>query len=267
MFSKNQQLPTSHAVLSSRLAFEGFFGNLFKYVGAFHTAFGVVNLSSGKNYTIEYDAISEVLNATLPFITTGVNGTTNLTWYDGGGICVAAVLNETYYSQGFQYVTTVNGSVFNDFLRWTETDNKTYSEYELFYSMHRWNGPLNSTTYVNSSTCYDFNWRGMDFLYQNGAILDYSEPMLHDYISTISDAPVEVDYSDPKWKVQIDQFYTSLHLNLHSSLEQWLEFIAELLLGPKFLHAHGTYYLLPDMHHPFLSKQYAAAPLPGQPGF
>ena len=227
----------------------------------------MVNLSSGKNYTIEYDAMDEVLNATLPFVETGPNGTVNLTWYDGGGICVAPVLNETYYSQGFQYVTTVNGSVFNDFLRWTVQDNATYNEYELFYAMHRWEGPINSTRYLNSSTCYDFNWRGMDFLYKAGANISYTEPMYHDYIATISDPLVEVDYNDPYWKKQIDQFYISLHLNLHSSWEQWLLFLTELLVGHKFLHAHQRYYLMPNMHHPYIAKHYSQAPLPGQPGF
>jgi hypothetical protein len=61
-------------------AFEGFFGNLGKIFNAYHTAFGVINLSTGQNYTIEYDAVNEVLNATLPVITKNPDGSTNLTW-------------------------------------------------------------------------------------------------------------------------------------------------------------------------------------------
>merc|ERR1711916_350056 len=244
-------------------AFEGFFGNLFKYLGAFHTAFGGINKSSGQNFTIEYDAMDEVLNATLPFITKNPDGSTNLTWYDGGGICVAPVLNRTYYSQGFQYVTTVNGSVFNDFLRWTTVDNQTYSEYELMYAMDHWKGPLNSTYWVNSSTCYDFNWRGMDFLYKNGAKLNYSEPMKHDFMALLTSPPQEVDYNDPVWHEKITAFYKALHVNLHDSWVEWLLFLEDLVLGDKFLHANGRYYWMSPMHKPYFKRDYAPAPLPG----
>jgi hypothetical protein len=42
-------------------AFEGAFGDLFKSIGGYHTAFGIINHSTNKNYTLEYDAVSEVL--------------------------------------------------------------------------------------------------------------------------------------------------------------------------------------------------------------
>ncbi len=42
-------------------AFEGLFGNLFKGIGGYHTALGIVNLNTNKSYTLEYDAVSEVL--------------------------------------------------------------------------------------------------------------------------------------------------------------------------------------------------------------
>ena len=83
----------------------------------------MVNLSSGRNFTVEYDAMSEVLNATVPIVSKSPNGTVELTWYNGGGICVSEKLNQTYYSQGFQHVTTTNGTVFNQFLDWLPQDN------------------------------------------------------------------------------------------------------------------------------------------------
>ena len=237
-------------------------------MGAFHTAFGVVNRNSGQVFTIEYDAVSEVLNATLPFVVPQPGGTLNLTWYDGGAICVAPLLNRSYYTAGYQHVTTVNGTLFNQFLDWTTVDNKTYTEYQLFYAMDKWDGSIeNSTVYVNSSTCYDFNWRGMDFLYRNGAKLNYSEPMKHDFMALLTSPPQEVDYNDPVWHEKITAFYKALHVNLHDSWVEWLLFLEDLVLGDKFLHANGRYYWMSPMHKPYFKREYAPAPLPGQPGY
>lgn len=245
-------------------AFEGFFGNLFKALGGYHSAFGVVNLNTGQNFTIEYDAMYEVLNATIPFISKNPDGSTNLTWYNQGGICVQPYLNQSYYSAGFQYVTTVNGTVFNRFLDWTVGDNSTYSEYELFYSMDSWKGPTQSTIYVNSSTCYDFNWRGMQFLYSQGATIRTTDPMKHDYIVLYSAKPQQVSFQDPVWRDEIIKFYESIHLHLHAPWEQWIEFLEDLLLGNKFLYAQGQYWLIEPMHFPYIGRHYEAQPLPGQ---
>ncbi len=250
------------------MARQGFFGNLFKYLGIFHTAFGVVNLSSGRNFTVEYDAMNEVGNATVPVISKNPDGTLNLTWYDGGGICVQEVLNTTYYNAGFQYLTTVNGSLFNRFLEWTVGDNVTHSEYQLANAIPAWHEPWdprgNMTTFINSSTCYDFNWRGMAFLHSNGAVLDYSEPMKHDFIATVSAAPREVDYSDPYWREQINTYYNALQVHMHDSPAQWLIFLEDLFLGNKFLHANQRYYLLEPMYRPYLVSKYLPFDLPGQ---
>ena len=174
-------------------------------------------------------------------------------------------LNATYYHSGFQHVTTVNGTIFNEFLKWTVKDNATYPEYELFYVYDSWNGPTNSVSYVNSSTCYDFNWRGMDWLYRNGAKLNYSEPMLHDYIVLLSAKPTPVNYSDPVWHDQINKFYEAFHLHLNDPWEDWILFLEDLLLGNKFLYAYGQYYVLEPMHYPYVHKSYSPQPLPGQP--
>jgi hypothetical protein len=250
-------------------AFEGFFGNLFKYLGIFHCAFGVVNLSSGQNFTIEYDAVNEVLNATLPVITENADGSTNLTWYDKGGVCVSKVLNETYYNAGFQFVTQVNGSVFNAFLDWSARDNQTFKEYQLITTLsswpESWNPRANFSASINSSTCYDFNWRGMDFLLQSGAKLDYSEPMKHDFIATISAPPREVDYNDAFWRPQIDKFYKALRHSLHVSVEEWLLLLEDLVLGSKFVHANQKYYVIDPVYSPYFVRKYLPFNLPGQP--
>ncbi len=246
----------------------GFFGNLMKYVGIFHTAFGVVNLSSGRNFTVEYDAVNEVGNATVPIVSTNPDGSIRLEWYDGGGTCVSEILNQTYYNAGFQYLTTVNGTLFNRFLEWAVADNATHSEYELISAVPAWHEPWNPvgnvSAFINSSTCYDFNWRGMDFLWRNGAVLDYSQPMKHDFIATVSAAPQEVDYNDPYWRLEVNTFYNALRLHMHDSPADWLIFLEDLLLGNKFLHANQRYYLLNPMHSPYFVHKYLPFNLPGQ---
>lgn len=116
--------------------------------------------------------------------------------YDGGGVCVQKILNKTYYNAGFQYVTQVNGSVFNSFLDWAVQDNKTFTEYQLLASIPSWKEPWdprgNATTFFNSSTCNDFNWRGFEWLYNHGAKLNYNQTYKREFIATVSVQPVEV---------------------------------------------------------------------------
>lgn len=42
-------------------AFEAAFGDLFKAIGGYHSAFGIINKATGQTWTLEYDAVSEVL--------------------------------------------------------------------------------------------------------------------------------------------------------------------------------------------------------------
>ncbi len=104
-------------------------------------------------------------SATLPIVTRLPNGTVELHWYNGGNNCLQPGLNATYYNVGLQHVTTVNGTVWNRLLQWTQPDNTTFSEYQLSYVVDEWRGPRNTTFFINSSTCYDFNWRAFQALY------------------------------------------------------------------------------------------------------
>ena len=122
------------------------------------------NRTTGINYTVEYDAMSEVPNATFPFIMTYPNGSEYLKWYNGGGICVSQGVNDTYYNHKRTFVSVINGTIFNQFINWLPQDNKTYNHYETWCVFNKWNG-ADSRAFINSSTCVDFNWRGFYKLY------------------------------------------------------------------------------------------------------
>ncbi len=131
-----QHRPAAQIYYMQAPAFEGMFGDLFKSIGGYHTAFGIINRacvlllrcppcaarscgtgSTGKTYTLEYDAVSEVLklrrawlwclvlsltiwappqSATLPIVTKLPNGTVQLDWYNGGSLlplCAPSLLS------------------------------------------------------------------------------------------------------------------------------------------------------------------------------
>jgi len=245
-------------------AFEGAFGDLFKSIGGYHSAFGIINRSNNKTYTLEYDAVSEVLNATLPIVSKLPNGTVELDWYNGGNNCLQEGMNVTYYSVGVQLATTINGTVWNKFLQWTLKDNATYTEYQLSYVIDEWKGPLQTTFFINSSTCYDFNWRGFQALYNLGATLNSTQVFKHDYISYFASVPpVAVDYNDPEWKERINAYYVAWDFHKHDVLEDLIRFLIEILLGDKFMYANGQYWYLKELHHPYFKNIYDFQCLPG----
>lgn len=245
--------------------FEAVFHNLFGYLHGYHCAFGVVNKHSGAEWTLEYDAYSEVLNSTLPIIGHNADGSIKLEWYNRGHNCLAAGFNRSYYHTEQQLVTTITGSQWNKMLEWTVKDNSTWPEYELWYVYDRWNGVENSTRWMNSSTCYDYNWRGFQFLYDVGAKLNYSQVYKHDYINLYSDKPQKVDYNDPLTRWKVNKFFSSWHLHFNDTAAEILEFLETILIGDKYIYAYGDYWLLPKMHHPYVGNVYTYQPLPGTP--
>lgn len=71
-----------------------------------------------------------------------------------------------------------------------------------------WNGYNGTTFWLNSSTCYDFNWRGFRALYQLGAKLNYTQDYKHDFIAYYAtEPPTKVNYSDPVVKGAVDAYY------------------------------------------------------------
>jgi hypothetical protein len=192
------------------------------------------------------------------------NGTINLQWWNGGNNCLQPGMNVSYYSVDVQHATTVNGTVWNQFLQWAVKDNATYPEYQLNYVIPEWQGPLETKFFIKSSTCYDFNWRGFQALYDLGAVMNSTAQFKHDYISYYTSVPpVPVDYNDPAWRERINAYYVAWDFHRHDLIEDLLIWLETILLSDKFMFANGQYWYLKELHHPWFKNVYDWQCMPG----
>jgi len=242
--------------------FEGYFGPLFGYLDMFHSAFGILDLTTGINYTVEYDAMQEVPNATFPFVFTYPNGSEYLQWFNGGGICVSQGVNDTYYNHKKTLISVINGTQFNSFINWLPSDNNTYNHYETWCVYNKWDG-TDSKAFIASSTCVDFNWRGFGKLYELGAKFNYDTHPRRDFINLYAGGIKEVNYWDPLWNTKIIKFYKDLYVYSAKSISEMILWLIEDIFDDKFVYSGGKYYLLDPFHYPFLGVEYRYDPLPG----
>mmetsp|Transcript_121792 Transcript_121792/g.171357 ORF Transcript_121792/g.171357 Transcript_121792/m.171357 type:complete len:347 (+) Transcript_121792:69-1109(+) len=251
--------------------FKAAFGNLFKLLKGFHTAVGFVNTATGEEWTFEYDAVYEVLNATLPFVKKVIDGNSSkphqeLEWFNQGNNCVSKGIKWSYYNAGQNLVTNITGLQFNEFIKWVPKDNVTWTEYQLFYAYEHFDG-WNTPQLVTASTCYDYNWRVWDELYRLGAKFNYSIALKHDWVNVYTSAvPLKtVDMTQPPIKKEVIEFYNAWVNSLHVPWVDFLMALEDILLGSKYLHAYGKYYILDPMNAPYMNRYYSYAPFPGTP--
>lgn len=67
---------------------EAVFGRFFENKDLYHNAVGIRDKTSGASYTIEYDAVDEIANATIPFVVHHDNATRELLWLNGGTVAL-----------------------------------------------------------------------------------------------------------------------------------------------------------------------------------
>jgi hypothetical protein len=208
-------------------------GPVMQAVNGFHNAWGIVNRNNGHNYTAEFYSMGHVIHSVVPVIVQ-VNNTIELEWFTSGQSCLTVGLNASYFSIGIQHVARINGTMLAKFMAFVKQDNITVTDYQLLYIVDEWRGPLNTTFYLNSSACYDFIWRGMQFLYNNDIQLNDNITYKHDFVYfSVRSPPVRIDYNNSTWRKRINAYYVALHLNIHDTKLQFAEFLADLVLGDK----------------------------------
>eukprot|EP01133_Synstelium_polycarpum_P010878 gene10878-12674_t len=243
--------------------FEGVYGDLFGELGGYHAAIGFYDITSGLNYTAEYDAFFEVANGTFPNIIEN-NGTKDILWCNKGILCSFPAINNTYWDPKFfssaskTYMTTINGTVFNNFNQWMVGYNDTNPNYQTF---DLWNN-FGESLFIQSNTCDDFAVAGFDYLASQGAFFDCDIVFKRDYINLYTEKPIPVDYETEK--DHIIKYYSAFNIHKGESILEIIENLFSIVGLKKYVYIQGNYYQL-NMNFPFVDIRYEYAPLPGCP--
>ncbi|KYR01906.1 hypothetical protein DLAC_01410 [Tieghemostelium lacteum] len=241
--------------------FEGMFGNFFGKLKGFHSAVGFYDLTTGLNYTAEYDAYYEVANGTVPNIV-NINGTKEILWCNAGILCSIPFINETYWDPAIfstaskTYMTTINGAQLNKFSEWMQEYNISNPNYQTW---DIWN-KFGESLWMSSNTCDDFAANAFQYLFEIGATYDCSIVFKRDYLNIYSQQPTLVDYESNK--DSIIKFYEAFDIRKGESYFQIIEDIISIIGLEKYIYYQDNYYLL-QLNYPFLDLKYDFAPVPG----
>ncbi len=223
--------------------------------------------TSGGNWTIDYEAVAEVLNATLPHVLPpdSENGTARLYWNNGGAVCAQPSINESYWTHKKTYMTSVSGSMFNRYMAWVQQYNATHTTYELWSVYEAFDTP-SSAAYMSSQDCDSFAWDSWGALSALGAVFSPHLVARHDRVCLYSAAPQLVDAADAATYQKLLAFYGAFHKRNASTLVTVLDVLLQLTTIDKFVYYRGQYYLL-QMHAPFIALRYDpdALPVPVMP--
>eukprot|EP01027_Heterolobosea_sp_BB2_P011072 GEZU01016151.1.p1 GENE.GEZU01016151.1~~GEZU01016151.1.p1 ORF type:complete len:310 (-),score=91.26 GEZU01016151.1:172-1101(-) len=229
-------------------------GPILGYFNLYHTAIGFVNRNTGANWTVEYDAIFEVGNATLPFVVGD-----DVVWCNQGAICTLTSIDFPYYTS-VTHMAIINGKQFNDFYDWAVQANDTYTTYELWNVFDSWKEG-NGEMYVHSLTCGDAAWVMFGKLKELGALwTNESFSAKHDFINLYSEPPIPVDVTDPKWAAEIVNFYKDFQWKGKTETEIAM-MMMKFLIHDKFIFVNNQYYFL-KMKFPYFGFHYAVEEFP-----
>jgi len=237
--------------------FEGNYGPLFGYVGGFHVAIGFRDRNSGINYTIDYQAYAEVVNATIPWIVQLPNGTQELYWNNRGAICVRPFINDTYWSHKMTFMTTISGNMFNQYLQWIQPYNVTNSVYEVWTVYPSWTA---TTPWFQSTDCDTFAWDTWRFLYNLGATYDPDLVARHTRVCLYTQEPQLVNLTDPVWRSKVFDFYAQFHQKNASTITDIIKILLDVVELDKFVYYHGNYYQV-TFELPFFAIRYDPDPV------
>ncbi|KAJ5070846.1 ceroid-lipofuscinosis neuronal 5 [Anaeramoeba ignava] len=225
----------------------------------YHTAIGILEVKSNEQYFIEFDAISNFVNAVFPNLVNTTNST-KIIWCDTAHVCFskAKIFPPESYFTNSTLIGKMNGKIFNDFMNWVFDYNTSVTSYQLFYAMELW-PQQEYTPYIASQACYNFVWDSLYALNQLGAFFLPDLKLRHDFAILHTKPPVVVNPKDPQIHQEIVDFYTWFDWR-NKTFEQIIKDIIFFIEDPKFLYVNGDYFLI-EMVVPFVSAHYAVEEL------
>lgn len=241
-------------------------GPLFGYVHAYHCALIFFDRTTKQNWTVEYDAYSGVPNATFPELRKNESGATEITWFNGGSVCVKPLYNATYWSIKQTPVATINGTVFNAYYSFIVKYNVTLPVYQLWNVYPSYNSSLYTDASVSTQDCFEFVWDSFRWFLWAGVEFYSGISPARDFINLYSATPQLVNMSDPGEAADVLQFYLTLHSVNVSSLNAFFDLLMKLEPIDKFVYVNNSYYRL-SMVFPYFAIRYDTWwPLEPSPG-
>ena len=241
-------------------------GTKLRWLNLYHTALVVKQDLPGvasKNWTIEFDSVTNVLGAVLP----SINGST-LSWNNDARFCITQGIlwGEAHWSKMFDSVLRLNASsarkIFTDFIpSVNDTAHLSKPLYQLWRVISH-----SSETLVKDITCGDgVNW-----------ILDYASRELHatpafelKYTSIVIRAErissVRVNGADWPAVVKYFEGMSNVTEGKQSALRRVLELLSLMPVHYIYDSNQQAYFKVEGNHFPWLEAEYHAVPLEGPP--
>lgn len=243
-------------------------GTKLRWLNLYHTALVVVQHLPGlapKNWTIEFDSVTNVLGAVLP----SINGST-LSWNNDARYCVTEGIlwGEAHWSQMLDTVLRLNASsarrIFTDFIpAVNDTAHQSKPLYQLWRVETR---GVETSPLVKDITCGDgVNW-----------ILDFSSRVLltpplfelkYTSIVVYADRISKIPVNGKDWPdlIQYFQGMSEVTGGKEAVWHRLLEFLHLMPVHYVYDSNAKAYYKVEGNHFPWLESKYHAVPLEGPP--
>jgi len=224
------------------------YGNDFTYVGAYHGGLGLYNINSGFSITLNYDATPNFIQALIPNISNG-----ELYWDNQGAVFIYQGINETFWNSNFELLATINGTTYNNLMKWTGSYNTSFPWYNIWSVYKHFPG----TPLFPSDDCFTFVWNTINFLKGQGVSVVPSQAKVSLLAFYSDTAPVKVDYTNITIKKDILAFYSSMVSKLDSlGVIGFIEVMIELALWENYYFHDGNDYYQVSLKFPWVGTIY-----------
>lgn len=241
------------------------YGNLLSKFDIMHDAIGFHHVNSGLNLTMEWYELFQLFNCTFPHEPErGV-----IRWCNQGATCIYSGIDAKHWKENgtLVKVAQINGTVFNNFATWVESDNNTYPFYETWTVVEKPRGKV----WFNPFDCASWVIRAFDSMHQFGAEFNQSVQLNYTKVNLISKEPVFIaNASDidnhPLDRAKLLIFYSWFqHYESYAKmLEHLFGYFLEFLVDDDsfYFYYNDQYWRLP-LQKPYFQLTYDAVPLPG----
>jgi len=170
------------------------YNNDFAYIGAYHGGLAMINLNDRSAITLNFDAVPSFAQALVPTIINYPNGSHGLQWSNTGGVFIYKGLNESYWDENVQLMTTIDGNIYNNFTKWVKNFNSTNPWYDIWEVLTGWPGSI----LLPNHECFSFAWESLAYLKSLGAVIGPAEAKVSILALYSDQVPKLVDMTNPE---------------------------------------------------------------------
>jgi hypothetical protein len=228
------------------------YGSDFSYLDAYHGGLGLVNVNSGFSITLNFDATPSFIQALIPNITDG-----ELYWNNQGAVFIYSSINQTFWYSNREIVANLNGTTYNNLMKWIGSYNTTNPWYNIWTVLYNWPGKI----LFASEDCFSFVWNTFRYLEGLGVKIIPSKAKVSMLAFYSYNPPVQVDYTNPTIKKDIVKFYTSMVSKINSlGALGIIEVMLDLMLEENYYFHVGNSYYQVELAYPWVGTIYDYVP-------